>query len=568
MKMNILFILKLETAKIMRPPILTRSLSKNKDDLPPSSAELPPSEIIDSDNDELLSMNSSHSFMNPLIGSISVDDFINECLVSEANFLNENEIDTNYSVTSNKCRGYKPNIKFQSDGLYSNFPFQALDSDRENLKFVFENGVFHNLNCAKNDYQLKKDSKNNVNRLCSDLSYHRHLQNILKRSQILNNFSQIPHTYLTYNQLKIEIKYYRETLRKIKLDNLNFRRTIESLKAREENYKKFLNLLGQNEYENLSQLVTVCINQKKGINGIIEKLLDTQEGVYHPRDSLQFENISCKICNRKVCLSKMRDHVTNHLKKKDVKEDCNRCGFCGDTNSNCSIDIKKTSNNSIWPISNCNYFKNFNLKLLNKSIRPKIKSNIPIECELCKKIIWSLNKRAHILAFHKDSHQIDEISSEIEEIEKNATNKFNNQNTTKNVDLVSCKICNNSYILAKMRDHVATHIVSNELEESSNRCGFCGLNDGCNINIVITSGNGKNTKYGPSSNCKYFRKFNLKSSTKPTKSSPSTNRPIECHICKQVFWSYNMRSHFKQMHPNEESPELLTDIERELVLRT
>jgi hypothetical protein len=556
----------LETSKILKSPILTRSLSKNKDDLPPSSTELPPFEIIDSDNDELLSMNSSHSYINPLM-SISVDDFINECLIGESNFLNENDINTILSEASNKCRGYKPNIKFKYDGLYSNFPFQALDSDRENLKFVIENGVFHNSNCAKNDYQLTKDSKNNVNRLCSDLSYHRNLQNILKRSQILNNFSQIPHSYLTYNQLKIEINYYRDILKKIRLENLNYKRTIESLKTREENYKKFVNLLGQNEYKNLSQLITVCINQKKGINGIIEKLLDTQEGVYHPRDSNHTQDIPCRICDIKTSLSKMRDHITNHLKKRDVEENHNRCGFCGRINSDCSIDIKKY-NGSIWPISNCAYFKKFNLKLLDTTIKGMKLTNLPIQCEICKKTIWSFNKRAHNLEFHRD-FQLDEIQSETEKNDQHKITNNNNSNdiNEKNLNLVSCKICNNLWPLFKMRDHVARHILSNELEENHTRCGFCGLNDSCNISIVITSGKGKNTKYGPSSNCTYFRKFNLKSSAKPTKSSPSTNRPIECHICKKVFWSYNMRSHFKQIHPNIESPELLTDMERDLVLR-
>ena len=126
----------------------------------------------------------------------------------------DHEIETFKKEPSNqtfvKCNGFKSKIKFDCDSIYSNFPFQSLDTDRESLKFVFENGVFHNINCAKKNYELVKNASNGTNRLCLDLEYHKHLQNIFKRGQISNDFSTIPHSCLTYNQLKKELDNYKD----------------------------------------------------------------------------------------------------------------------------------------------------------------------------------------------------------------------------------------------------------------------------------------------------------------------------------------------------------------------
>ena len=242
------------------------------------------------------------------------------------------------------CKGYKPPFEFPGgESIYSNFPFQALDNDRENVKFVIENGVFHNHNCHKKGYQLTKDHRNGSNRLCNDLAYHKYLQNILKRSQIMANFSSIPHQYLTYNQLKKELNHYRETIKKLKLDNLNLNRTIDSLRIKDESYKRLVTMLAHNDYAKLSQIIAVCLNQKKGINGIIEKLLDCSDGVYHPRDKdvpiAQLDDVTCKLCSESVSLPKMREHVARHMQNHDVDEHPNRCGFCGQVDT-CSILIK------------------------------------------------------------------------------------------------------------------------------------------------------------------------------------------------------------------------------------
>ena len=64
------------------------------------------------------------------------------------------------------------------------------------------------------------------------------------------------------------------------------------------------------------------------------------------------------------------------------------------------------------------------------------------------------------------------------------------------------------------------------------------------------SGCGKTASQVVSSNCDYKVKFSLKSAEKFTKSSPCTNRPVICSLCKTktVNWSYNMYLHMKEKH--------------------
>jgi hypothetical protein len=266
----------------------------------------------------------------------------------------------------------------------------------------------------------------------------------------------------------------------------------------------------------------------------------------------------------------MRDHVGVHIKTHQVDEAINRCGFCGLTESNCTIEIRSLSgkiqpSSCTWPASNCPYFKNFSLKMSRKSIKDIRSINRPVECYKCSQIVWSFNMRAHNVEFHKE---VELVESPFDSESTETFIESSSNEPKSSFDLVPCKICHGSFPLTKMRDHVGKHILCNEVDESSIRCGFCGLTtDQCLIEIKTTSGKGKNTKYGPYSNCKYFRKFNLKSSTRPTKTGPSTNRPIECHLCKNVYWSYNMIKHFSECHSNENPPELITQAEKEMVIK-
>ena len=83
-------------------------------------------------------------------------------------------------------------------------------------------------------------------------------------------------------------------------------------------------------------------------------------------------------------------------------------------------------------------------------------------------------------------------------------------------------------------------------------CGFCGA-IGCNLDLVRTSGKGKNSTFKASSDFSYCKAFSLKSASKMSKNSPCTNRPIECTICtrkNKVNWSYDILIHYKTSHSN------------------
>jgi len=107
-----------------------------------------------------------------------------------------------------------------------------------------------------------------------------------------------------------------------------------------------------------------------------------------------------------------------------------------------------------------------------------------------------------------------------------------------------------------MRQHIGQHLINNDIEHHSKNCGYCGK-IGCSITLEQTSGRGAQKVYGPkSADCDYFYPFSLKSAEKISALNPCTNRPVKCDLCKLVVWSYNIRIHYEQNHPNNDLPEI------------
>ena len=73
----------------------------------------------------------------------------------------------------------------------------------------------------------------------------------------------------------------------------------------------------------------------------------------------------------------------------------------------------------------------------------------------------------------------------------------------------------------------------------------------------------------PDSNCTYNTKFSLKSTEKPTRYNPSTNRPIKCSVCESVVWSYNNKLHVQEEHGLEASHLFIeiSEKEKQMVLK-
>ena len=102
---------------------------------------------------------------------------------------------------------------------------------------------------------------------------------------------------------------------------------------------------------------------------------------------------------------------------------------------------------------------------------------------------------------------------------KKITSAYSNKETYKFFQLIESVACNDSMIRChicfqeikqpKLRQHIAKHIINKELSNNANTCGFCGGHS-CTISIKVTSGFGKNSNKGISSNCKYFQRFSLK----------------------------------------------------------
>ena len=68
----------------------------------------------------------------------------------------------------------------------------------------------------------------------------------------------------------------------------------------------------------------------------------------------------------------------------------------------------------------------------------------------------------------------------------------------------------------------------------------------------------------PTSNCAKYVKFSLKS----VENSKARIRPVQCSICKEVYWSYHLQKHFYLRHPAEEWPIVVNENEWIAVLKS
>ncbi len=125
-----------------------------------------------------------------------------------------------------------------------------------------------------------------------------------------------------------------------------------------------------------------------------------------------------------------------------------------------------------------------------------------------------------------------------------------------------------------MRNHISAHVINGSLQKDERLCGFCGK-IGCNISFKLSSGYGKSKTYAPFSNCDYYREFKLKPASTTKASNPSTNRPVQCEVCKDtdnlekskhVYWSYNIEKHYQAAHSTLTPPELISQEEIQFLL--
>ena len=130
---------------------------------------------------------------------------------------------------------------------------------------------------------------------------------------------------------------------------------------------------------------------------------------------------------------------------------------------------------------------------------------------------------------------------------------------------LNCKLCAKKFVRKMMRNHIGFHIVHNDCSPDPHRCGYCG-EIGCNIDLVVTSGYGRNVKYGPRSDCEYYTDISKRADNKFVKSYPCSNRPVKCEQCETVYWSYNLTAHYSKTHPNIECPTQISSEESGYIL--
>lgn len=114
---------------------------------------------------------------------------------------------------------------------------------------------------------------------------------------------------------------------------------------------------------------------------------------------------------------------------------------------------------------------------------------------------------------------------------------------------VACKICSVFRPLSEMRCHVGKHIMKGS-QQDVNTCGFCGLNT-CSNNLVVKSRSSKN-HYKIQSNCEFYVQW--RKMPEFSRRSHCSNRMVPCSICQSGVWTYNMKQHFVQSHPDVECP--------------
>jgi hypothetical protein len=186
---------------------------------------------------------------------------------------------SSFRQSFNKCKGFH----FQKFGhaIYTEFPFQRFFFDQ--LQFVFENKNFHTQRCAKNSYKCTPNElSNEINRDCYNLQYNNQFTSIFESIKNDNN-KHLNRKYLNYNLFVERLESKDEKIYRLKLENLRKDFQLICYKNQIDMHKRFLNLIAQEDVPRLSQILTVCLNQKTGIRGIIDKFLLAAGDLYHAK---------------------------------------------------------------------------------------------------------------------------------------------------------------------------------------------------------------------------------------------------------------------------------------------
>ncbi|KZW00912.1 hypothetical protein EXIGLDRAFT_666731 [Exidia glandulosa HHB12029] len=131
------------------------------------------------------------------------------------------------------------------------------------------------------------------------------------------------------------------------------------------------------------------------------------------------------------------------------------------------------------------------------------------------------------------------------------------------VDKLKCTHCKSSKIkidgVSDLLNHNAAHLLYDpKFKKSVEYCGFCLDGGGlCRFHLLKPGGvDAKGQQVNvEASTCSKLQKFSYAAAAKSKKSSPSSNIPMPCPVCKDpapVVWRYNLAQHIAQHHRNED----------------
>ncbi len=175
-----------------------------------------------------------------------------------------------------KCQEYSNSL---TGNICISFPFQAFELRKLNFTIDLLDCKFHDRKCAENYYKCEEISKINIE--CSNLKYNSDLNRIV--NQVDNPNKYFNYQYLNYPGFCDRLHLYTKRIDEYRLQNLNKDFLIISLKNKLSLYKRFNFLLANNDVERIRELMSVCLKNKMGIKGIINKLIMSINGVYEPK---------------------------------------------------------------------------------------------------------------------------------------------------------------------------------------------------------------------------------------------------------------------------------------------
>lgn len=136
---------------------------------------------------------------------------------------------------------------------------------------MFENGVFHSLECAGKCYSYtQNDLSVNQNVSCINLQYNQRLANLFDVS--LESKSHTNYQCLGYNSLVKKLHSYATSASFQRLSNFNLQRENIMLRNRIDLYERFKLLIANNDIKRLRVVVGNCLTHGYGLKTIIQKM--------------------------------------------------------------------------------------------------------------------------------------------------------------------------------------------------------------------------------------------------------------------------------------------------------